>query len=154
MLVDIWLTVGQCIGKDIDHQLSTKSQPSIGQLWTNHQPSANWLSTKCHPSVDWLSTDISVESTYSKHDPILISSRCDKHFQIRVSTVESFIVVVALIIASIFFLDILVMALGVNFCRVMTFKGWIVELLLCLWVAVRENYRLVYTWPWRKNIIT
>ena len=65
---------------------------------------------------------------------------------------QSFIVSVALIITSIFFLDILVMALGVNFSRVMTFRGWIVEQSLCLWVAALENYRLVYSRLWRINI--
>ena len=63
---------------------------------------------------------------------------------------QSFIVSVALIITSIFFLDILVMALGVNFSRVMTFRGWIVEQSLCLWVAALENYRLVYSRLLRK----
>ena len=54
--------------------------PSLDRLSTDYRSTIDWLSTECRPSVDRIltaiSTDRSVDTTYSKHDPVIWGIFC------------------------------------------------------------------------------
>ena len=77
--IHIWNDYRPCLDR-----VSSDYRPSLDRLSTESRPTIDRLSTDYRPIVDRLSTSIStdrsVDTIYSKHDPVMLSENCKIKF--------------------------------------------------------------------------